>query len=123
MKFHLQKQTGQFLFTGHGAGHIMINGVRYEKSVAVTADCVFENWRVGDIASLNAEHIEFLRALNPEIVLLGTGAAMRFPPRELSRSLVAQRIGFEVMDTPAACRTYNILIAEGRNVVAAILPA
>jgi uncharacterized protein len=123
MKFHLQKQTGQYLFTGHGAGYVVINDVRYASSLAVTADRVHEDWRVNSFESLSMEHIEFLRALNPEIVLLGTGAAMRFPSRELSSGLVAQRIGFEVMDTPAACRTYNILIGEGRNVVAAILPA
>lgn len=123
MKFHLQKQAGQNLFTGYGTGYVLVNNVRYERSLVVTPERVVESWQVAAFDRLDASHFEFLRALKPEIVLLGTGATMRFPPPALSRGLLTERIGFEVMDTPAACRTYNILMAEGRNVVAAVLPA
>ncbi|MBI2225497.1 MAG: hypothetical protein HYU44_11240, partial [Betaproteobacteria bacterium] len=70
---------------------------------------------------LAASHFEFLLALKPEIVLLGTGAMLRFPSPALSRCLTEAHVGLEVMDTNAACRTYNILAAEGRNVAIAIL--
>ncbi len=121
MKFHLQNPTGQNLFTGYGAGYLAVNGVRYERSLVVTPERIIEDWRSVSFASLTASHFEFLLALNPEIVLLGTGATQRFPQPALSRCLTAARVGLEVMDTAAACRTYNILTAEGRNVVAAIL--
>ena len=123
MKFQLQKQTGQSLFTGYGAGYVMVNTVRYERSLVVTPECVDENWRVESFDKLDANHFEYLCALKPEIVLLGTGTVMRFPSRALSHRMLTARIGLEVMDTPAACRTFNILMAEGRNVVAAVLPA
>jgi len=121
VKFQLQNTPGLNLFTGHGAGYVAVNNVRHERSLVVTPERVIENWPVACSDDLNAGHFEFLLTLEPEIVLLGTGRTLRFPPPALSRCLVQARIGLEVMDTPAACRTYNILVAESRNVVAAIL--
>jgi len=121
MKLHLTKAPGKNLFTGYGAGYVAVNGVRYETSLIVAPQQVLEDWRGIGFEQLDARHFEFLLALQPEIVLLGTGAALRFPAPALSRCLVQERIGLEVMDSAAACRTYNILMAEGRNVVAAIL--
>jgi uncharacterized protein len=123
MKLHLTTAAGQNLFTGYGAGYVAVNGVRYETSLVVTPQQVFEEWHGVGFEQLDTGHFEFLLALQPEIVLLGTGAALRFPASKLSRCLAQARIGLEVMDTAAACRTYNILMAEGRNVVAAILLA
>ena len=121
MKFHLQSATGKNLFTGHGAGYVAVNGVRYATSLVVTPERLIEDWPAVDFDHLSAQHFEFLLALKPEILLLGTGAALRFPPPQLSSCLNAARVGLEVMDNPAVCRTYNILTAEGRNVVAAML--
>ena len=121
MKFHLQTPAGQNLFSGHGAGHVIINGVRYAKSLIVTPDRIIDDWPATDFASLSAEHFASLLEFKPAIVLLGTGATLRFPRPELSRCLHEARIGLEVMDNPAVCRTYNILTAEGRNVIAAVL--
>ena len=123
MNFHLQNANGQNLFTGYGAGYTLVNSVRYEHSLVVTPERVIEDWQVPNFDALSASHFEFLLALKPEIVLLGTGAALRFPQPALSRRLLLAHIGLEVMDTAAACRTYNILSAEGRNVAAAVLPA
>ena len=67
------------------------------------------------------ETLAAIKTHNPEIVLLGTGRRLRFPPAALTRSLAAARVGLEVMDTPAACRTYNILTGERRRVLAALL--
>ena len=121
MKFHLQSATGKNLFTGHGAGYVTVNGVRYANSLVVTPERLIEDWPASDFASLSAQHFEFLLVLKPDILLLGTGATLRFPRPQLSSCLYAARIGLEVMDNPAACRTYNILTAEGRHVVAAML--
>ena len=121
MKFHLQTPAGKNLFTGHGAGYVAVNGVRYAKSLVVTPARVLDDWPATGFDHLSAEHFEFLCALAPDIVLLGTGAALRFPRPALSQSLMAARIGLEVMDNAALCRTFNILVGEGRNAVAAVL--
>ena len=121
VKFHLQTSSGQNLFTGHGAGYVNVNGARITKSVLVTGDRLIENWPATDFESLSADHFAALLDLKPDLVLLGTGATLRFPRPELTQSLYAARIGLEVMDNAAVCRTYNILLAEGRNVIAAVL--
>lgn len=121
MKFHLQTPAGHNLFTGHGAGYVAINGARYAKSLLVTPERLLEDWPASDFEHLSAQHFEGLLALKPQIVLLGTGATLRFPRPELTRCLHTAQIGLEVMDNAAVCRTYNILTAEGRNVVAAVL--
>jgi uncharacterized protein len=78
-------------------------------------------WAVTDFESLSAADFGFIAELKPEIVILGTGAAQRFPSPALARALAAAGAGVEVMDSRAACRTYNILATEGRKVAAAIL--
>jgi uncharacterized protein len=121
VKFHLQTSAGHNLFTGHGAGYVAVNGERHAKSVLVTPERLFADWPATDFESLCEAHFEHFLQLNPDLVLLGTGATLRFPRPQLSRCLHAERIGLEVMDNAAVCRTYNILAAEGRNVIAAIL--
>lgn len=78
-------------------------------------------WDCPRFEQLTAEHFELLAKLQPELVIFGSGTRLRFPPPALLRTLMTQRIGFETMDTLAACRTYNILAGEGRNVIAALL--
>jgi len=121
MKLHLARGDGRNLFTGYGDGYVQVNDQRYTRSVVVAPERPVETWDAGSFEALTAAHFEALAALKPEIVLLGTGNTFRFPPPELTRSLVDAAIGFEVMDTRAACRTYNVLMAEGRQVLAAIL--
>lgn len=121
MKLHLAAGDGKNHFTGHGEGYVAVNGQRYTQSLVVTPDVIHDVWRVNTFAEINAEHMRFLLGLTPEIVILGTGAAQRFPPPMLLRDFAAAQIGVEVMATPAACRTYNILLAEGRAVLAAVL--
>jgi len=120
MKLHLAGNEGRQLFSGYGPGYVAVNNVRYERSVLVSPDAVTE-WPVGDFGTLAAADFGFIGEQRPEIVILGTGAQQRFPPPELARALAASGAGVEVMDTRAACRTYNILVAEGRKVVAAIV--
>ena len=123
MKFHLQTTGGQNLFTGHGDGYVAVNGVRYSQSLIVTPARVHDDWPATDFDHLAAEHFDFLLGLAPDIVLLGTGTRLRFPRPALARGLAAARIGLEVMDNAALCRTFNILVGEGRNVIAAVLRA
>lgn len=109
------------MFTGYGAGYVVVNQTRYEHSLIVLPDRIIEDWEVRTFEQLASEHFEFLLPLQPEIVLLGTGATLRFPSPSLTKALIASKIGVEVMDTNAACRTYNILTAEGRRVAAVLL--
>ena len=122
MKLHLTQDRGLQLFSGYGAGFVAVNNVRYEKCVVVSPQAVIE-WGVSGFEALTAAHFGFIESLKPEILILGTGATQRFPRPELTRAFAATGVGVEVMDSPAACRTYNILATEGRKVVAAILTA
>jgi uncharacterized protein len=120
MKMHLMQGTGLQLFSGYGAGFVAVNNVRYEKCVVVSPQAVIE-WRVSGFEALTVADFGFIESMKPEIMILGTGTAQRFPRPELTRALAAGGVGVEVMDSRAACRTYNILATEGRKVLAAVL--
>jgi len=120
VKLHAPALTRLYTFTAYGEGYVMVNGARHEASVIVLPERI-EPWPVADFASLAEEHFAALAALAPEVVLLGTGARLRFPHPRLTAPLARARIGLEVMDLQAACRTYNILMAEERKVAAALL--
>ncbi|MGH8753810.1 MAG: Mth938-like domain-containing protein [Burkholderiales bacterium] len=120
MKLHLPAATTENRFTGYGLGYVMVNNVRHEKNIIVLPESLMQ-WDVAAFEALSGRDFEFLANLAPEIVLLGTGSDLRVPHPSLSQSLANARIGLEVMNTPAACRTYNILMAEGRKVAAALL--
>lgn len=109
------------MFTGYGTGHVMVNQTRYEQSLIVLPDRIIESWEANTFEDVTQEHFDFVLSLQPEMVLFGTGATLRFPHPGLTKSLTESGIGVEVMDTAAACRTYNILMAEGRQVAAALL--
>lgn len=121
MKLHLAGPSGKNAFTGYGAGYVMVNRVRHEKSLVVLPDEVIADWNVPGFDALQREHFEFLAGLAPEILLLGTGERLRFPDPALLQPLAQARVGLEVMDTNAACRTFNILMGEDRKVVAALI--
>ena len=120
MKLHLTPGEGLQLFSGYGSGYVAVNGVRYETGVIVSPDKVTE-WAANGFDALSATDFGFVEELKPEIVIFGTGATQRFPSPGLARPLAAIGVGVEIMDSRAACRTYNILASEGRKVVAAIL--
>ena len=110
------------MFSGYGPGYVAINGVRYERSVIVQADRIID-WDVTNFDGLDAAAFSALAALRLEILILGTGAVLRFPEAAYVKVLRTAGIGMEVMDTSAACRTYNILLSEDRRVGAALLMA
>lgn len=121
MKIHLAKAEGQNQFTGHGESYVVVNQRRIEHSVVVLPNQLIENWPVATFDALSQEHFEQLATLTIEIVLLGTGTRQRFPHPRLSTALHTRRIGLEVMDNSAVCRTYNILMQEDRKVAAALI--
>jgi uncharacterized protein len=121
MKFQLADTDGLNTITGHGPGHVLVNGERHDRPLLVGPEVGPLAWSAVSFPLLEQAHFEALLSHHPEIVLLGTGRRLRFPPAALTRSLAAARVGLEVMDTPAACRTYNILTGERRQVLAALL--
>lgn len=120
MKLHLSAPTALNTFTGYGDGYVMVNGVRHEASVIVLPDRILP-WSAASFEALAVGDFVLLAGLGLEVVLLGTGGTLRFPAQELVRPLAEARIGLEVMDLQAACRTYNFLMAESRKVAAALL--
>ena len=121
MKLHLASPTQENTFSGYGDDYVAVRGQRYSHSVVVTPRELIVDWQGITFDQLTEQRLELLLALNAEIVLLGTGRKLRFPKPALLRPLIEARVGIEVMDNGAACRTYNILLAEGRNVAAVIL--
>ena len=120
MKLHASGPSGVNTITGYGEGYVVVNGERRTTSVVVLPDRI-EQWAVQGFDQLSAQDFAFLKDLHAEIVLLGTGARQRFPHPRLTAALAQAGIGLEVMDLQAACRTYNILVAEERKVAAALL--
>jgi len=121
LKLHLANPGETKLFTAHAPDHVIVSGERYDHSIVVLAETVRDDWAVASFDELNESHFEYFLVLKPDVLLLGTGAQQRFPHPRLYRALTNAGIGVECMNTPAACRTYNILVAEDRKVVAAIL--
>jgi uncharacterized protein len=120
MKFHLATIRGNVV-TGSGPGWVRIGAVEYRESLVLTPETVATGWAPSGFDGLADADFEHLLSYKPEVVLFGGGSAIRFPHPHLTRALTEARIGLEAMDTPAACRTFNILAAEGRAVVAALL--
>ena len=121
MKLHLANTAGLNMFTAYGDGYVAVNQEKYEKNLILLPDSIIPEWSTATIATLTADDMQKLLELGTEIILLGTGNRLRFPPGALLRPFAPAGIGLEVMDMQAACRTYNILAAEGRKVAAAIL--
>lgn len=121
MKIHLESGFGQNLIRAYAPGRITINEEVYTRSLVVTPQQIIAEWPPASFSDLQEAHFETIVALKPEVVILGTGARLQFPAPSLTRALVDARIGLEVMNTGAACRTYNILMSDDRRVVAALL--
>ena len=120
MKLHASTPAGANTITAYGDDYVAVNGARRESNVIVTAAEV-RDWNARDFEHLSAENFAELAELGVEIVLLGTGTRQRFPHPRLTAPLGTARVGLEVMDSKAACRTYNILVAEERRVALALL--
>ncbi len=120
MKLQLTEGEGPLIKSFY-EGVFVVNDETHKSSVLVQSGQSVTPWRPQTLADLNEDDICDLLALKPAVVLLGTGDEQVFPDLTLLAPLYAAQIGVEVMDTPAACRTYNVMMSEGREVMAALL--
>ncbi|MBK1693266.1 hypothetical protein CKO09_00725 [Chromatium weissei] len=121
MKFSEANHTDGHLIEAYDARSVVIGTQRYSQGLIVTPTQIIAPWSVQP-ANLTEKHIDELLTLKPLIIILGTGSRQEFPDLKLYFAVMERGVGFEVMDTGAACRTYNILVSEGRRVVAALMP-
>jgi len=120
VKLHASGPSAANTVTAYGDDYVIVNSQRHDSSLIVMADKIVP-WKAVEFENLTVEDFKALADLNAEIILLGTGKKQRFPHPRLTAALTAAGIGVEVMDLKAACRTYNILVAEERKVAAALL--
>jgi uncharacterized protein len=120
VKFHLSTASGNVV-TGVGPGWVRVGATEYRENLVLTSADVVTGWAAAGFDGLADADFAAVLAHKPEVVLFGAGPTIRFPHPRLLRALTDGGIGVEVMDTPAACRTFNILAAESRSVVAALL--
>ena len=121
MKFSEDKIDQGYYVTAYEQGLVMVSGVARTRSFIISLEHLIEDWAPAHVDQLRTEHMQPLLELEPELVLIGTGVSLKFPAIEHYALLIEQNIGVEIMDSAAACRTYNILLSEGRKVVAAII--
>ena len=121
MQLTLDERASPLLIRGLGDGQIRIADTTYDQSVLITASRVHERWPVRSVAEINVTHWAAILDAAPAILILGTGASLQFPEPAQTAPLITRQIGVEIMDTAAACRTFNVLLSEGRSVAAAII--
>lgn len=121
MKLHLTQAEDSNLITAYGSGFVDVNKVRYTSHLVIMPNQLKLDWSASDFASLTVNHFDELLLLKPEVILLGTGDTHQFIQPKLIAKLTENNISVECMTTHAACRTYNILMSEGRDVAAALL--
>jgi len=121
MKFTLDNPNAEFVFGHYGEGKLKVNETIYESSLIIFPDALHTDWPVNSIDELRAQHLQQVIDRKPDIMLLGTGIKQRFPSVDLRRELISAGLNLEIMDTAAACRTYNLLVSEGRDVAAGVI--
>ncbi len=118
----LQQDSNDGLqINAYALGKVQIAGQEYTHSVIVTPERVINAWPPQTFAELKADDFKMIVQESPELILLGTGETLIFPEQEILADVYAAKIGIEIMDTAAACRTFNLLVADGRNVLAALI--
>jgi uncharacterized protein len=121
LKLHPDQLPALNTVTAYGEGYVDINLQRHVGSVVIMPEQPVRAWPVNSFDSLEPGHFAMLLEDEPELVIFGSGARLRFPHPKLTAALAERRIGIETMDFQAACRTYNVLMAEGRKVAAVLL--
>lgn len=122
MKLHSDRTAAGHRITAYGPGFVTVDGSVFTGTVLLGQDAPATDFEERGPGDLSPATIQRLREQDPEVVIIGTGARHVFPPPGLVAPLTRDGIGVEIMSTSAACRTYNILGAEGRRVVALLLP-
>lgn len=121
MKLQPDKQPSLNTVSAYGPNYIEINAQRYTNSLLLSPESPVIEWSCTRFEDIKTEDFEQIAKLEPAVVIFGSGERIRFPKPALIAPLIARNIGIETMDLQAACRTYNVLMAEGRKVVAALL--
>lgn len=121
MRFAEDDNAGRFQIRAYGVGQVTVNDEVLTCSLIISPETLLRDWPPQRFEEVTSAHLETAADLQPEIIVLGTGAQLRFPHPRIVADLQARGIGVEVMDTAAACRTYNILVGEERRVAAALL--
>lgn len=121
MQLNLENLSHEFLLRSASGSAAMVNDRRLTASFVIAPDHLTETWPVGDARTLSAEHIAPILALNPEVIVLGTGAVQVFPAASVMAAGLGRGVGIEVMNNAAAARTFNVLASEGRRVAAGFI--
>ena len=121
MQITEEKNSGRYIITGYGKGFITVNEVSYQQNLIISPQELVTGWNIESPGDISYTDIQVIQNWHPEIVLIGSGEKQIFPEGDLIYQFMKQGIGCEVMDSAAACRTYNILLGESRNIAAAIL--
>ena len=120
MKFSEADKDNRYRITGYDANSITINyNQRFDKPFMLTPEALISDWSAQSLASLTEAQLEPLLKAQANVILIGTGKTQQFPSPVIWQKLVANGVGFEVMTTDSACRTYNVLLGDARKVVAA----
>ena len=121
MKMQPDRLEGANLISRQEPGRLWVHQTAFQGSQLVPHRGEVRAWPVSRFEDLGEAHFAQILTMKPELVIMGTGARLRFPAPALWRALISAGVGFEAMDTAAACRTFNVLASEGRAVLAALL--
>jgi uncharacterized protein len=122
MEFNLEPPQNQYFIRSVEEHGIRVDQDLYTRAFIISGQGVIPDWNVAGVEDITESRLQAIFDLEPEVVLIGTGKTQIFLPVEIQRHFFQRQIGFEVMKTDAACRTFNVLASEGREVVAALLP-
>jgi uncharacterized protein len=122
MEFNLEVPQNQFFIRSVSEKGIRVNDDYFQQPFIISGQRIVPQWNVASVDDINEESLQVIFDLQPEVILIGTGNRQVFLPATTQAHFFRRNFGFEVMTTDAACRTYNVLIAEERQVVAALLP-
>ena len=122
MEFNLEAPQNEFYVRSVGEEGIRVHQDYYHKPFILSGERIIPQWDVESVEDIDEESLRRIFELEPEVVLIGTGKTQRFLPPATQAHFIRRHVGFEVMPTQAACRTFNVLISEGRRVVAGLLP-
>ena len=122
MEFNLEVPQNQFFIRSISEKGICIHNDWYNRPFIISGQRIVPEWDVKSVADINEESLQVIFDLQPEVILLGTGQTQVFLSPAIQVYFFRRNFGFEVMTTDAACRTFNVLVAEGRHVVAALMP-
>ncbi len=121
MKFAQDSQDEGYVITAYDDDSVSVNGKAFSQSLIITSSQLDENWDISGIELLTADHVNRVLSYQPELIIIGTGNKLIFPAVEVYSAIIKLGIGVDFMDTRAACRTYNILMSEGRDIVAGLI--